>query len=179
MKDALTIHRALLERETLHEIVRLPLAIAHADELPKALGLPADRCLVTRVFACNDVYRGQRFLAGVIVAAGVRPPAEAVRHAVGARLVRPARADLVNKVTAYAAGLVCPLLPPGGMPMLVDQRVLDGLPSDEVVYTATGEASTALGIRALDLYALSGAKPVALFGPGRIPDRSGAGTAFF
>ncbi len=34
--------------------------------------------------------------------------------------------------------------------------------TDEVVYTATGEASTALGIRALDLYALSRAEPVSL-----------------
>jgi hypothetical protein len=99
MKDALTIHRALLERETQHEIVRLPIAIARADDLPRALGLPAERCLVTRVLACNDVQRGRRFLAGVIVAAGTAAPPEVVRHAVGARLIRPARADLVNAVT--------------------------------------------------------------------------------
>ncbi|GAA2618188.1 YbaK/EbsC family protein [Actinomadura fulvescens] len=162
MKDALTIHRALLERETLHEIVRLPIAIAHADELPKALGLPAGRCLVTRVYACNDVHRGQRFLAGVIVPAGVRPPAEQIRLAVGARLIRPARPDLVNTVTDYAAGLVCPLLLPDSMPLLIGEHTIGELPVDDVVYTATGEASTALGIRALDLFALSGAKPVDL-----------------
>ncbi|MDL4773454.1 MULTISPECIES: aminoacyl-tRNA deacylase [Thermomonosporaceae] len=162
MKDALAIHRTLLEHETVHEIVRLPIAIAHADELPRALGLPAERCLVTRVYACNDVHRGLRFLAGVIVAAGVRPPADAVRHALGARLIRPARPDLVNSVTEYAAGLVCPLLLPETMPLLIDQRLVDGLRADEVAYTATGEASTALGIRALDLSALSGAKPVDL-----------------
>lgn len=164
MKDALTIHRALLERETLHEIVRLPIAVAHADELPKALGLPADRCLVTRVFSCEERYLGQRFWAGVIAPAGTRVPPEAVRAALGARQVRVARAAEVNKVTEYAAGLVCPLLLPESMPLLVDQLVVDGLPSDEVVYTATGEASTALGIRALDLYALCGAKPVSLTG---------------
>jgi prolyl-tRNA editing enzyme YbaK/EbsC (Cys-tRNA(Pro) deacylase) len=162
MKDALTIHRALLERETQHEIVRLPIAIARADDLPRALGLPAERCLVTRVLACNDVQRGRRFLAGVIVAAGTAAPPEAVRHAVGARLIRPARADLVNAVTEYAADLVCPLLPPEGMEILIDRAIVDALPLDEVVYTATGEASTALGIRALDLYALSRARPVRL-----------------
>ncbi|MFG1998232.1 aminoacyl-tRNA deacylase [Spirillospora sp. NPDC048911] len=162
MKDALTIHRALLERETLHEIVRLPLAIAHADELPEALGLPAGRCLVTRVYACNNVHRGERFLVGVIVPAGVRPPTERVRLAVGARLIRSARPDLVNAVTEYAAGLVCPLLLPESMPVLIDEETIGGLPVDDVVYTATGEASTALGIRALDLFALSGAKPVDL-----------------
>ncbi|GAA4061774.1 aminoacyl-tRNA deacylase [Actinomadura miaoliensis] len=162
MKDALTIHRALLERETPHQIVRLPVAITHADELPRALGLPARRCLVTRVYACNDVHRERRFLTGVVVAAGTLPPTEVVRHAVGARLIRPARPDLVNAVTEYAAGLVCPLLLPEAMPLLIDQSVVDANPLDEVVYTATGEPSTALAIRSLDLYTVSGAKPVAL-----------------
>ncbi|GLZ14845.1 hypothetical protein Acsp04_50800 [Actinomadura sp. NBRC 104425] len=161
MKDALTIHRALLERETTHQIVRLPVAITHADELPRALGLPARRCLVTRVYTCDDVRPERRFLTGVVVAAGDLPPAEAVRRAVGARLIRPARPDLVNAVTEYAAGLVCPLLLPEGMPLLVDQSVVNANPLDEVVYAATGEPSTALAIRCLDLYAISGAKPVA------------------
>lgn len=162
MKDALTIHRALLEWEAVHEIVRLPIAMAHADELPTALGLPADRCLVTHVYTCDDVYRGRRFLTGVIVPAGRRPPAEAVRLTVGARTIQPAHADLVNAVTEYAAGLVCPLLLPDDMPLLIDQRVVDELPADDVVYTATGEASTALGIRGRSLYTLCHAKPVDL-----------------
>lgn len=160
MKDALAIHRALLEWEAVHEIVRLPIALAHADELPKALGLAAERCLVTRVYACDDVHRGRPFLAGAIVQAGERPAMEAVRLAVGAETVRPAHADVVNTVTEYAAGLVCPLLLPDDMPLLIDQRVVDGLPADDVVYTATGEASTALGIRGRTLHALCHAKPV-------------------
>ncbi|WP_225992431.1 aminoacyl-tRNA deacylase [Actinomadura montaniterrae] len=226
MKDALTLHRALLEWEAVHEIVRLPIGIAHADELPKALGLPADRCLVTRVFACDDsdpggpplgdleygypphadpargpasddaarddaarealardapgrddaahdapahddfdcggARPGRCFLTGVIVRAGDRPPGEAVRRAMGARRVGPARADLVNAVTEYAAGLVCPLLLPESMPLLIDQRLVDGPPGPDVVYTPTGEPSTALGIRGHDLAALCQAKPVDL-----------------
>ncbi|MDL4816703.1 aminoacyl-tRNA deacylase [Actinomadura opuntiae] len=169
MKDALTIHRALLEWEAVHEIVRLPIGIAHADELPKALGLPADRCLVTRVFACDDAYGGRRFLAGVVVPAGDRPSGETVRRAVGARHARPARADLVNTVTAYAAGLVCPLLLPESMPLLIDQRLVDGLAAADVVYTPTGEPSTALGIRGHDLYALCQAKPVELAAAPGVP----------
>jgi len=164
MKDALVIHRALLAWETVHEIVRLPIAMAHADELPKALGLPAERCLVTRVFACNDVFRGRRFLTGAIVPAGARPHAEVVRRAVGARLIRPARPDLVNAVTEYAAGHVCPLLLPESMPLLIDQRLVACPPAgDEVVYTATGEPSTALGIPGRSLFALCHAKPIDLF----------------
>jgi len=160
MKDALAIHRALLEWETVHEIVRLRAAMTHADELPKALGLPAKRCLVTRVYSCADAGRGRRFLTAVIVPAGERPPIEAVRRTVGARTVRPAHPDVVNAATEYAAGLVCPLLLPDTMPVLVDHRLAEGLNSDDVVYTATGEASTALGIRGGSLYALCHAKPI-------------------
>ncbi|TDB74717.1 hypothetical protein E1264_40705, partial [Actinomadura sp. KC216] len=164
MKDALTIHRALLEGEAVHEIVRLPVALAHADELPKALGLPADRCLVTCVYSCDGGRDGRRpFLAGVIVPAGERPPMDAVRRSVGADTVRPAHANAVNAATEYAAGLVCPLLLPDDMPLLIDQRIVDGLPADDVVYTATGEASTALGIRGRTLYALCRATPADLF----------------
>lgn len=162
MKDALAIHRMLLERETHHEIVRLPAAISRADELPKALGLAPECCLATRVYACNDVNRGERFLAGVIVTADMWPPTWPVRLALGARLIRPARADLVNKVTQYVADLVCPLLLPDTMPLLIDERIIDRLSVDDVVYTATGEPLNALGIRTLDLYALSGAKPLNL-----------------
>ena len=165
MKDALTIHRALLEWEAVHEIVRLPFALAHADELPRALGLPAERCLVTRVYSCDDAFGHQRFLTGVIVPAGGRPSTDAVRATVGAKTVRPAHADLVNTATEYAANLVCPLLLPDDMPVFVDQRVMDALPPDDVVYTATGEASTALGIRARTLYALTHAKPADLTTP--------------
>ncbi|NKZ05299.1 aminoacyl-tRNA deacylase [Actinomadura latina] len=169
MKDALAIHRALLEWETVHEIVRLPVAMAHADELPKALGLPAERCLVTRVYSCDGARRGRRFLTGVIVPAGERPAMEAVRRTVGARTVRPAHPDLVNAATEYAAGLVCPLLLPDTMPLLVDHRLADALNSDDVVYTATGEASTALGIRGGSLYALCHAKPVDPLDPPPVP----------
>ncbi|WP_131740786.1 aminoacyl-tRNA deacylase [Actinomadura roseirufa] len=169
MKDALAVHRALLGWETAHEIVRLPIAIAHADELPRALGLPAERCLVTRVYTCHDVPRGRRFLTGVIVRAGARPSAEAVRVATGARIVRPARPDVVNAVTEYAAGLVCPLLLPDAMRLLADERAVTGAAADEVVYTATGDASTALGIRGRTLLALCRAAPVDPFSPPDLP----------
>ncbi|MBW8487057.1 aminoacyl-tRNA deacylase [Actinomadura parmotrematis] len=164
MKDALTIHRALLERETRHEIVRLPIPVAHADGLPRALGLPAGRCLVTRVYACTGAHRAQRFLAGAVVPAGERPRGDLLRAATGARLVRPAPADLVNAATEYAAGFVCPLLLPAGMPLFIDRAAAVAA---DVVYTATGEASTALGIGALDLLALSGAEPAELLAPRR------------
>ncbi len=162
MKDALAIHRMLLERETLHEIVRLPRAIANADELPKALGLPAKHCLATRVYLVDSATLGERYLAALVVTAGLRPKAESLVGPFGARTVRPAPADSVNAVTAYAAELVAPLLLPDDMPVLIEQRAIDRLDVDNVVYTTTGEPRTALGIRALDLFALCGGKPVDL-----------------
>lgn len=162
MKDALAIHRMLLECEAQHEIVRLPGPISDADELPKTLGLEAARCLATRVYACTDAGRGRRFLAGVIVTAGARPPTLPIRLALGARQLRRPRPDMVNRVTRYAADLVCPLLLPETMPLLIDEQIIGRPHIDDVIYTATGEPLNALGIRALDLYALSGAKPVSL-----------------
>jgi prolyl-tRNA editing enzyme YbaK/EbsC (Cys-tRNA(Pro) deacylase) len=168
MKDALAIHRMLLERETLHEIVRLPNPIASADDLPKA-GLPAGRCLSTRIYTFTPraarTGRGHR-LAAVIVLAGAAVGTEPVRLALGARTIRPAGADLINSVTDFAAELVCPLLLPDSVTVLIDRRVGDRLQDDDVVYTATGESWTALGIRAADLRTASGARPVDLMPTG-------------
>jgi prolyl-tRNA editing enzyme YbaK/EbsC (Cys-tRNA(Pro) deacylase) len=77
-------------------------------------------------------------------------------------MIRPAPAAAVNAATEYAAELVAPLLLPEDMPMLIEQRAIDGLDVDHVVYTTTGEPRTALGIRAFDLFALCGGKPVDL-----------------
>src|ERR1700738_3601910 len=90
MKDALAIHRMLLERETLHEIVRLPRLIANADELPDVLGLPASQCLATRIYTSQAAPgmaqgRSAQLPAAVVVTAGSASPDEAVRSALGAR----------------------------------------------------------------------------------------------
>lgn len=161
MKDALAIHRSLLDLEIQHEIVRLPSVISHADELPRVLGLSADRCLVTRMYRA-----GRHDLVAVIVRAGTWPAYEEIRAALGTqRLIREAPPSAVNEVTDYVADLVAPLLLPQRMPILVEQDVMNALDVDDVVYTATGEGSTALGIRAFDLWLLTQAKPCTLAGP--------------
>ncbi len=163
MKDALAIHRLLLEHQTAHEIVQLPRPITCADELPETLGLPPERCLCVRVYAsCGGggtmpVAAKPCDLIAVLVTAGTRPDADVVADAVAVPAVCPAPCDLINEITDYAADLVAPLLLPAEMPMLVDQRAVS---VDEVVYTATGEPCTALGIHTLDLFALCDVKPV-------------------
>ena len=155
MKDALSLHHLLLERQTVHEIVRLPRAISSADELPEVLGLPPGRCLCTRLYA-RPV---ECLLAAAIVPAGTWPAQEIVAEVLNVATVAPAGDDLINEATGYAADLVAPLMLPREITILVDQDVYG---ADDIVYTATGEACTALGIRTLDLFSLCAAKPVAM-----------------
>ncbi len=158
MKDALSIHRLLLEHQTAHEIVRLPHPITSADELPDVLGLPPARCLCTRLYTSERAAGTHaRRIAAVIVTAGMWPCTEAVAGALDVAEVSPAPADLVNAATDYTADLVAPLMLPDEIPVLVDERATRPC---EVVYTATGEGSTALGIHTLDLFALCAAEPV-------------------
>lgn len=183
MKDALAIHRMLLECETLHEIVRLPSAIHHADELPKVLALPAGRCLVTHVYTIGSTRREARALAGVIAHAGQEPVAEVVRQRLGARAIRHARADQINAATDYTAHLVCPLLLPPAMRLFIDRSIIEDIDDRTgggVVYTAAGEPFTALAIRLTDLCTLSGAEPISFSsgaGPGTSDDASAPASA--
>jgi prolyl-tRNA editing enzyme YbaK/EbsC (Cys-tRNA(Pro) deacylase) len=68
-------------------------------------------------------------------------------------------------VTGYAAGLVSPVLLPDDVSLYIDDAVVAELDPDSVVYTATGESGTALGVRLLDLLALRAAKSIALSAP--------------
>lgn len=151
MKDALDIHRVLLEHEWHHHIVRLRRPILTADELPSALSLPRRRCLVVRMYEAS----GQLF--GFLVGAGRTPPTASVLDATGVRDARPAEPDHVNRVTDYAAGFVAPLLLPGHVRLFIDRSTIETVAADEAVYTATGDSGTALGIRLRDLLELTGA----------------------
>jgi prolyl-tRNA editing enzyme YbaK/EbsC (Cys-tRNA(Pro) deacylase) len=153
MKDALSIHQLLLERQMTHEIVRLPRLITSADELPDVLGLPPGRCLCTRVYAGPAPCR----IAAMIVVAGTWPSLHGVAGALGVPAVTYASDDVVNAATDYTADLVAPLMLPGDLTMLVDERAAR---VDDIVYTATGEPCTALGIHTVDLFSLCDAKPV-------------------
>ncbi|MFF4771724.1 aminoacyl-tRNA deacylase [Microtetraspora fusca] len=152
MKDALAIHRWLLAHQIHHEIVRLPRPLTCADELPEVLDAPAARCVCVTVF--DAVTRGVAEPVAVVGAVGTAPAPSAVAALLGADRVSAASAFLVNSVTDYAAGLVCPLLLPDGLTVLVDRRLADGVHPDESVYTVTGERRTALRIRARHLFSL-------------------------
>lgn len=148
MKDALDVHRSLLAREVPHEIVRLPRPVLTADELPAALGLPADQCVAVRLYLADDRP------AAVLTAATELPHPGAVLGALGARSLQVAPPGLVNRVTDFAAELVSPALLPDGLPVLADACVGHA----DVVYAATGDGGTALGIASRDLLTVSGAR---------------------
>jgi prolyl-tRNA editing enzyme YbaK/EbsC (Cys-tRNA(Pro) deacylase) len=158
MNNVLTLHRMLLENDIRHEIVQLPRTITSADQLPAILALPAERCLVVRVYDTDDQH------AAVIVRPHLVPSGRAVQQITGGRRVRAAGEDTISAVTGYAAGLVAPLGLPDAIPVYVDQGVTDNADDEMVVYTATGESGTALGIGLLDLLACCAAKPAALSG---------------
>jgi Cys-tRNA(Pro)/Cys-tRNA(Cys) deacylase len=136
MKDALDVHRSLLAREVPHEIVRLPRAVSAADEIPEALGLASQRCVVVRMYVADD-----RPVA-VIVRAGTTPHPGAVLTAARARSLRPARAEMVNDLTDFAAPLVSPFLLPESVTVLADACI----GHSDVVYAPTGDSGTAVGI---------------------------------
>src|SRR3954454_1007504 len=156
MKDALDVHRSLLAREVPHEVVRLPRVVLSADEIPDALGLPAERCVAVRMYRADD-----RVVA-VIVRVGELPHPGAVLAALGARTLRMIQPDEVNALTDFAAPLVSPVLLPESVTVLADACV----GHIDVVYTPTGDSGTVLGISSRWLLTASRASVTELFSPG-------------
>ena len=168
MMDALTLHRLLLDCSVHHEIIHLHSSISSADQLPTVLELPSKRCLAVRMYEADGTGLGPQLIA-VIVWAGRIPAIAELQRISGQERVRAAAACTVNEATGYAAGLVSPLALPDTVEAYADEQVVSGLDQDAVVYTATGEPRTALGIRLLDLFALCPAKPGALGVTGPAP----------
>ncbi len=156
MRGPLDLSRELLAEDVLHEIVRLRRHIGDALELPDALDLPPTACLTARLYEAED-----ELLLTLVPAGGV-PATTALARAAGVRRVRPVEAGRVSELTEYHPALV----PPLGLPVAVRTVADAALADTEVVYTPTGDGSTALKIRAADLLALTGAVVAALVEPG-------------
>ena len=163
MKGALDVHRELLARDVPHEMVRLSSRASSADDLPRLLGLTSG-CVAVR---CYEVVRDTgRTLAALLLPAGRLPQPAALLDALDATSVRPARPDVVNAETAFAAGLVSPICLPPEVEVLADAA----LGASDVCYCAVGEGGLVLGIRTRDLLVTTGARVTSLTGPAPLSD---------
>jgi Cys-tRNA(Pro)/Cys-tRNA(Cys) deacylase len=164
MKGPLEIHQHLLAHDVQHEIVRVPRG-AHstacpASALAEALALPPHRCVGAHPFRAAAA-SGDALI--VLLAAAddhVDPSAMSARLSSllrarlgGTALFVPASPEFVSERTDYLAGHVSPLLLPDDVVTVATQALADL--ATTVVYTATGDPGTAIGLRALDLLVLA------------------------
>jgi Cys-tRNA(Pro)/Cys-tRNA(Cys) deacylase len=161
MKGPLDIHQYLLAHDVRHEIVRLPRTPTGAPTLAQALGLPADRCIAVHPFQALTA-SGEHLVVLLTaadleldIAATTRTLAELLGARLGPAQFSVARAELVSARTDYLAGHLAPLLLPPEVIVVATQRLVDLAVA--TVYTATGDAGTALALRAVDLLDLTGA----------------------
>jgi Cys-tRNA(Pro)/Cys-tRNA(Cys) deacylase len=168
MLGPLDIHHYLLAHDVHHEIVRLPRPAANAEHLAEVLGVAPRRCLATHPFHAVTTSAPSGLNSEVLVLllapADLKPDLPSLTHDV-AELLRdqlgphtsltPAGADLVSGRTDYLAGHLAPLLLPADVLVVATQGVVEL--GSSIVYTATGDGGTALGIRAVDVLALSNA----------------------
>jgi Cys-tRNA(Pro)/Cys-tRNA(Cys) deacylase len=160
MLGPLDIHQYLLQHDVHHEIVRLPRPAASAEHLAEVLGITPRRCLAIHPFHARtpdgDV------LVLLLAPADATPDFAQLIPALGELLrdhlgpaveLAVAGADLVSSHTDYLAGHLAPLLLPADVIVVTTSGVVDLATS--IIYTATGDGGTALGIGATDLLNLS------------------------
>ncbi|MEO6713291.1 MAG: YbaK/EbsC family protein [Mycobacteriales bacterium] len=160
MKGAIDVHLELLSAGVPHEIVRLPSAIASADELPEVLSMPPAECISVRMYDADGV------LHALAVPASAPTRSMTLARALGASRVEPAGIERVNAMTGYAAGLVSQIGLPPGVVLVIDAI----LGTSNVLYAPTGDSGTVLKIRSHDLLVHSNARVAALSAPVAAPD---------
>jgi prolyl-tRNA editing enzyme YbaK/EbsC (Cys-tRNA(Pro) deacylase) len=159
VKGPLDISQTLLAAGVPHELVRLPRRIASAHELGDALGVPDEQCLAVRAVEAGDA-------AWAVGSAPAVPLSlERLSAVLGAATIHVLGPDETSALTGYTAALVAPVALPDGLPLLVDAVVGE----HPVVYTATGDPSTALALRTVDLLTHTGARVDAISVPRVVP----------
>ncbi len=163
MKGPLDIHQYLLAHDVPHEIVRLRRGASTPAHLADVLGIPPQRCVAAHAF--HALTPTDDVLVVLLAAADVECD-EAVScdivneflttHLETNAVVAPAGAELVSSRTDYVASHLSPLLLPPDV-LVVATPEIDDLAAS-IVYTATGDAGTALAIPAGDLLTLTRAR---------------------
>lgn len=161
MKGPLEIHHYLVAHEIPHEIVRLPRGIPSADHLADALAVDAGRCVAVRPYLAST--GGTTVMIAVLCPLSCSPDLGALRRAALAPALVPARSDRVSAETDYIAGHLSPLLLPPEVVVLAASPL--AALGDTIVYTATGDGGTAVGLPASDLLSVTGARSVTTTAP--------------
>ena len=170
MKGPLDIHQYLLANDVPHEIVRLPHSTTNALHLAEVLGLPTQRCVASHPFhVLTPTADALVVLLRTADAAGDETAmcdllAETLAATVGPHaVIAPACPNMVSARTDYLASHLAPLLLPPDVIVAAAPEIYDLASS--IVYTATGDAGTALAIPAADLLTLTGARPTTVDAP--------------
>lgn len=155
MRGPLDVSRELLQAEVLHEIVHLPRRIDDVAELPEVLGVPRTACVAVRLYVAGR-------LVATLVPAGAVPTTAALTGSALSRWIEPLSDPArVSALTDCHPALV----PPVGLPSEAWVVADTALAGHEVVFTPTGDGSTALKIRSDDLLAFTGAVTARLVDP--------------
>jgi prolyl-tRNA editing enzyme YbaK/EbsC (Cys-tRNA(Pro) deacylase) len=168
------------EHDVHHEIVRLPRPAASAEHLAEVLGVTPRRCLAIHPF--HALTPDGDVLVLVLAPADEEADADSLvftlRELLRDRLgpdaeLSVAGAALVSRRTDYIAGHLAPLLLPPDVIVVSTRGILDLATS--IIYTATGDGGTALGIAATDLLNLSRAIVLPDDGPANSNAPAGSG----
>ena len=160
MRGPLDLSRELLQAETPHEIVHLRRRIDDAAELPDVLDVTRAACVAVRLYDAE-------WPVAALLPAGTVAATTAVARAAAARWLRP----ITDSARVCALTDSHPfLVPPIGLPRDTLVVADAALRAQEVVFTATGDGSTALKIRSDDLLALTRAVVAQLVEPGALID---------
>jgi Cys-tRNA(Pro)/Cys-tRNA(Cys) deacylase len=181
MIGPLDIHQHLLAHDIRHEIVRVRRTAATAAQLPEALGIGPERCVLAHLFVATAVTEPSKDVEQLVLVLSTadvdvanplfiesltsylaehlnptrssRRPRKASWPTV---TVEPAAPEVVSSRTDYLASHLAPLLLPADV-LVVAVPHLAELGAN-IVYTTTGDAGTALALRAADLIDVSSAR---------------------
>ena len=162
MRGPIDVTQALLEAGVAHEIVHLRRRIDDAAELPEVLGQPSNACLAVRLYESDGT------LVAALLPADRTAATTSLARAAGVRRLAKPGPGRVSELTQFHPSLVPPFCLPDGVVAVADRA----LRRPEVLFTTTGDGSTALKVPARDLFALTGARVADLVEPGVVVDVS-------
>ena len=156
MRGPIDVTQALLALGVSHEVVHLRRRIDDAAELPEVLGVAPGSCVAVRLYDADGAP------LAALLPADRAAATTALARVARARVVTPMRPDRVSVATEFHPALVPPFCLPAGTRTVADRA----LRATEVLYTPTGDGSTALKVLTEDLFEVARPAVTDLVEPG-------------